>query len=427
MKDHEWWPLVPIREAEGAWLIDYNGKRYLDAVSSWWTQLLGHRHPSVVAALKDQLDRLDHVIFAGFTHEPAIRLAEKLTDIAPAGLSRVLYADSGSAAVEIALKMSFQYHVQCGRSRRRFVHLEGGYHGETLGALAVGDLGLYRDAFRPLLFDALCAPSPDAYRAAPGVDPQAHAAAALLALEQLFDAHRGQIAALIFEPLVQCAAGMRMHHPNYLSGLRRLCSAHGVHLIADEVAVGFGRTGTWFACHQGPIQPDFLCLSKGLSGGFLPLSAVLTSEATYAAFYDDYDRYRAFMHSHSYTGNPLACRAALAVCEHLLAEPVLARVQATSQLLATLLAPLRDRPQVSDVRVCGLIGAVEIAPDGNRQRSFAASERRGLRGYAHALERGVLLRPLGNVLYLMPPFCISDAELAFAVEVLAEAVDLATA
>lgn len=318
MREHpDTLPLVPIARGEGPWLIDHDGKRYLDAVSSWWTNLFGHAHPRIGAAIAQQATQLEQVMLAGFSHEPAVALAERLLAIAPrqAGrdpLAKVFYADNGSAGVEVALKMAFHYFRNRGEHHRtRFVALENGYHGETLGALSVGDIPLYRRVYAPLLTEALFAPSPDAYLAEDGQTAAQRAHQAADALATLFDQHPGEICAVILEPRLQCAGGMRMHDPVYLQRARELCDANGAFLIADEIATGFGRTGTMFACEQAGVMPDLLCLSKGLTGGFLPLSAVLATQALYDAFLDD-SRERAFLHSHSYTGNPLACAAALA-------------------------------------------------------------------------------------------------------------------
>ena len=430
-------PLVPIRRGRGAWLEGVDGRRYLDAVSSWWTCLLGHRHPRIVAALKDQLDRLDHVMLAGFTHEPAIELAEELVRIAPRAqpsalgprpLRRVFYADNGSSAIEVALKLSFHYWRNLGRGRRtRFIALTGGYHGETLGALSVTDVALYRSTYAPLLLQPIFAPSPDAYQRVPGERSGDCAQRRLGELRAILERHAHETCAVIVEPLVQCAGGMRMHDPSYLTGLRALCDTFDVHLIADEIAVGFGRTGTLFACEQGGIVPDFLCLSKGLTGGTLPLSAVLTTQTVYAAFYAEYSAGKAFLHSHSYTGNPIACRAALATLAVLRDEPVLERNRTLAARLATKLAPLVDHPRVADVRQTGMIAAVELVRDKATQEPFPAGERRGLRVYRHGLERGVVLRPLGNVVYFMPPYCITPDEIDFMVEVAIEGIEQAVA
>jgi len=432
MHDHETLPMVPIARAEGAWLYDHDGKRYLDAVSSWWTCLLGHRHPRIVAALKDQLDRLDHVMLAGFTHEPAIELAEALVAIAPraanddGALRRVFYADNGSSAVEVALKLSFHYWRNCGQGERtRFVALSGSYHGETLGALSVTDVALYRKTYAPLLLEPIFAPSPDAYDAAPGESAAACAERRLGELRAILERDARTIAAINVEPLVQCAGGMRMYDASYLTGLRALCDAFGVHLIADEIAVGFGRTGTLFACEQGGLAPDFLCLSKGLTGGTLPLSAVLTTNRVYDAFYAEYSAGKAFLHSHSYTGNPIACRAALATLSVLRDEPVLERNRTLAAHVAKGIAPLSSHPNVADVRQTGMIAAIELVRDKTTREPFAASERRGLRVYRHGLERGVVLRPLGNVVYFMPPFCITPDEIDFMIDAAIEGVDKA--
>lgn len=427
MHDHETLPLLPIVRAEGVWLYDADGRRYLDAVSSWWTNVFGHRHPRLVAALKDQLDTLDHVMLAGFTHEPALELAEELLRIAPPGLARVFYADNGSAAVEVALKMSFHYWRNQGRSsKQRFIALSGSYHGETLGALSVTDVALYRATYAPLLLQPIFTPSPDAYAAEPGESAAAVAARRLGELRQLLQQHATQTCAVIVEPLVQCAAGMRMYHPDYLTGLRALCDEFEVHLIADEIAVGFGRTGTLFACEQGGITPDFLCLSKGLTGGMLPLSAVLTTQDVYAAFYAEYRSGKAFLHSHSYTGNALACRAALATLGVFRDEPVLQRNRELAAHLARALEPLHAHPQVADVRQCGLIAAVELVRDRHTREPYPAEERRGLRVYRHGLEHGMVLRPLGNVVYFMPPYAITPEQIEAMVAVAAAGIDRAT-
>ncbi|MBS0194670.1 MAG: adenosylmethionine--8-amino-7-oxononanoate transaminase [Proteobacteria bacterium] len=421
-------PLLPIQSAQGAWLTDMQGQRYLDAVSSWWTCLFGHRDPRLVAALKTQLDELDHVLLAGFGHAPAIELAEELLRVAPSGLSKVFYADNGSAAVEVALKMAFHYYRNRGDGERtKFVALGNGYHGETLGALAVTDVPLYRRTYAPLLLEPLFAPSPDAYLAEPGEDAEACALRAAEGLRELLERQGRSVCALILEPLVQCAGGMRMYHPRYLTEVRRLCDAHGVLLIADEIATGFGRSGTLFACEHAGIAPDLMLLSKGLTGGMLPLSAVLATSAIHDAFYAEHAAGKAFLHSHSYTGNPLACSVARAVLRIFASNPVLADNRATAARMATLAAPLADHPHVAQVRQTGMILAIEMVADARSRKPFDASERRGLRAYRHALSRGVLLRPLGDVLYWMPPYCIDEDELALLATVTREAIDVASA
>lgn len=413
MHDHEALPPIPVRSAEGAWLEDFAGRRYLDAISSWWVNLFGHRHPRIVAALEAQLRRLDHVLLAGFTHEPAVQLAESLLAVAPPGLARVFYGDNGSSAIEIALKMSFHYWRNRGQEgKRRFIALRGGYHGETLGALGVTDVPLYRATYAPLLGDPIFVASPDAYDAEPGETAEQFALRMSEEMEAALARHAGECCAVIVEPLVQCAGGMRMHHPVYLARLREACNRHGVHLIADEIAVGFGRTGTLFACEQAGVSPDFLCLSKGLTGGVLPLSAVLTTQAVYDAFYAEHAAQRAFLHSHSYTGNAIACAAANATLELFREEPVLERNGALAAAMARELDAFRGLPHVADVRQCGMIAAIELARDGNRRTPFPWQERRGRRVYRHGLENGMLLRPLGDVVYFMPPYVVTEAEIA---------------
>ncbi len=422
---HDGAPLIPIRRGNGVWLEDFDGRRYLDAVSSWWTNLFGHANPRIGAAIARQAGQLEQVILAGFSHEPAIRLAEKLVAVTPDGLSRVFFADNGSAAVEVALKMSFHSHLNRGDSKRtRFVALSNSYHGETLGALAVTDIPLYRRTYAPLMMQPLFAPSPDAWLAAPGESAEACAERAADALAALFEQHGDSISALIVEPLVQCAGGMRMHHPRYLARARALCDAHGIHLIADEIAVGFGRTGTLFACEQAAITPDLICLSKGITGGFLPLAAVVATDAIYDSFLDA-SRERAFLHSHSYTGNPLACAAALESLAIFEDEQVLATNRRRAARMAELAAPLAAHPNVAEVRQTGMIVAFELIADRHSRTPYPATERRGQRAYRHALAHGVLLRPLGDVLYWMPPYCIGDDELIQLADVTAAAIEAA--
>src|SRR5690348_13979710 len=357
MRDHagaDALPMTPIVRGEGAWLVDANGRRYLDAVSSWWTNIFGHANPRIAAAIKDQLDRLEHVIFAGFTHEPAIQLAEELLRVAPPGFARVFFADNGSSAVEVALKMSFHYWRNLGLSRKtRFIALTGSYHGETLGALSVTDVPLYRATYAPLLHDPIFVASPDCFERAPGESWREHSLRRLDAMRTTLERHASEVCAVIVEPLVQCAGGMRMYDPVYLTLLREACDRHRVHLIADEVAVGFGRTGTLFACEQAGIRPDFMCLSKGLTAGYLPLSAVLTTAEVYAAFYDEYVKLSAFLHSHSFTGNPLACAAANASLQLLTAAGTLARNRALAAHLGERAATLADHDHVAEVRQRG--------------------------------------------------------------------------
>jgi adenosylmethionine-8-amino-7-oxononanoate aminotransferase len=427
MKDHEQLPLVPIRRGEGVWLEDFEGKRYLDAVSSWWVNLFGHANPRINRALKAQLDELEHVILAGFAHLPALELAERLVALTPPGLTRCFFSDNGSTAVEVALKMSYHYWRNVGETRRtRFVNLTNSYHGETLGALAAGDASLYKSTYEPLLMDMLTAPSPDCWQRAAGESCADYARRMIGPMRAILERHAEEVCAVLVEPLVQCAGYMRMYDPVYLTLLRQLCDRHRVHLILDEVAVGFGRTGTLFACEQAGISPDFLCLSKGLTGGYLPLAATLTTERVYEAFYDDYQTLRAFLHSHSYTGNPLGCRAALASLDIFEQDNVCAGNRELARAMAETTAHFADHPHVGEVRQRGMILAVELVRDRATKEPYPWQERRGLRVYRHALTRGVLLRPLGNVIYFMPPYVITPDEIRLLAEVAWEGIQLAT-
>lgn len=430
MKDHETLPLVPIKSGKGVWLEDFEGNHYIDAVSSWWVNIFGHANPQINARVKQQLDTLEHVMLAGFTHEPAVELAERLVQITPPGLSRCFYADNGSSAIEIALKMSFHYWLNTGHGEKtRFINLGNGYHGETLGALAVGDVALYKNTYEPLLLKPLTAPSPDCFQRETGVSWEDHSRAMFVYMEALLEAHAHETCAVIVEPLVQCAGNMRMYHPVYLELLREACDRHNVHLIADEIAVGFGRTGTLFACEQAGesgISPDFMCLSKGLTAGYLPLSVTLTTDDVYAAFYDDYQNLSAFLHSHSYTGNALACAAALATLDLFAASDVIGANRKLAQVMHDAAAPLADHPHVGEVRQTGMMMAIEMVKDKATREPFAWQDRRGIRVYRHALTRESLLRPLGDVVYLMPPYVISAEEIQHLLTVAAEGIDLAT-
>ncbi len=428
MKDHERLPMIPIARGSGVWLHDFDGNRYFDGISSWWVNLFGHANPRINAAVREQLDRLEHVMLAGFTHQPVLELSEALVRLLPAGLGRCFYADNGSAAVEVAVKMSFHYWQNRGRPRKcRFITLSNSYHGETLGALAVGDVELYKKVYQPLLMDVITVPSPDCHLREPGADWESHSRRMFVAMEQALSEHADEVAAVIVEPLVQCAGSMRMYHPVYLSLLREACDRHGVLLIADEIAVGFGRSGTMFACEQARIRPDFICLSKGLTGGYLPLSVVVTTEDVYQAFYDDYLRLNAFLHSHSYTGNPLACAAALATLAIFAEDDVIGRNRQIAARMAAATAALADHPHVAEVRQTGMILAIETVKDKASGERHDWRERRGLKAYEYALSRGALLRPLGNVIYLMPPYVIEPEQVVWLAEVARGAVDAACA
>jgi adenosylmethionine-8-amino-7-oxononanoate aminotransferase len=427
MKDLEWLPPIPVKRGEGVWLEDFEGNRFLDAVSSWWVNLFGHANPRINTAIKEQLDTLEHVILAGCTHQPVIELSERLVEVTPAGLEHCFYADNGSSGIEVALKMSYHYWRNTGKSKKtRYINLGNSYHGETLGALAVGDVALYKDTYQPLLLEPITVPSPDCFHRAEGVSWEEHSQAMFEHMEATLARHADEVCAVIVEPLVQCAGGMRMYHPIYLTLLREACDRFGVHLIADEIAVGFGRTGTLFACEQGGITPDFMCLSKGLTAGYLPLSVVLTTPEVYQAFYAEYDTLRAFLHSHSYTANPLGCRAALATLDLFAQEPVIERNRRLAEVMAEATAHLADHPHVGEVRQHGMILAMEMVKDKASKELFPWQERRGIRVYQHSLTRGALLRPLGNVVYFMPPYVIEEEQIRWLAQVATEGIDLAT-
>jgi adenosylmethionine---8-amino-7-oxononanoate aminotransferase len=394
-------PLI-VERAEGTDLIDVEGRRYIDGVSSLWCNVHGHRHPRIDAAIRKQLDSVAHSTMLGLSHRPGIELARRLAELAPPGLARVFYSDSGSTATEIALKMAFQYWRQRGEERPRFVALRMAYHGDTIGSVSVGGIDLFHSLYRPLLFDTL--------KAEPGD---------LDDMDRLLAAHAGHVAAVIMEPLVQGAAGMLMHPEGYLRGVRDLCDRHGVLLILDEVATGFGRTGRMFACEHESVAPDLLCLAKGITGGYLPLAATLATERIYEGFLGEFEELRTFFHGHTYTGNPLACAAALATLDVFEEERTLERLGPKMSLLAELLEPLGGHPAVREVRRCGFMVGIEL-------EEFPLSARMGHRVTLEARRRGAIVRPLGDVVVLMPPLAISVGELRRLVGIVGDAIEAAT-
>ncbi len=404
MKDYETVDLIAVKSGKGAYLFDYDGNRFLDAISSWWVNTLGHSNERINDAVKRQLDALEHTIFAGFTHKPAIDLAKKLVDLTPPKLQKVFFADNGSSAVEIALKMSFQYYKNQGEVRDIFISLENSYHGETMGALAVSDSGLYKDVFSEILLKTVQAPSP-------GLVSQD---VALEGMRSLLAQYRGRVSAVIIEPLIQCAGFMKMYDASYVKALHALCDEFGVFLIHDEIAVGFGRTGTMFAYEQAGITPDFLCLSKGITGGYLPLSVVMLSDEIYGAFYCDYSKGKSFMDSHSYTGNALACAAACATLDVFEQDGIIQKNQEKIRYIARLLEKFKTLGCVLDVRQKGMVAAVEL--------DFPPARRVGLEIAQKALKQGVLVRPLGNVLYFMPPYVFTNENLETMINVCFEIV-----
>jgi adenosylmethionine-8-amino-7-oxononanoate aminotransferase len=411
MQHHETVPLVAVQRGSGPWLYDHDGNRYLDAISSWWVNLFGHANPRINDALKQQLDTLEHAMLAGFTHEPVVVLSEKLSALTDGALGHCFYASDGSSAVEIALKMSFHsWRNQGFGSKQEFVCLKGGYHGETVGALGVTDVPIFRDAYDALLKPAHTLMSPDARQSIEGESADQVALRAAKELETLLQTRAAHISAVIIEPLVQCAGGMAMHTPVYIQEVRRLCTAFNVHFIADEIAVGCGRTGHFFACQHAAVWPDFLCLSKGISGGYLPLSLVMTRNDVYASFYSD-SIARGFLHSHSYTGNPLACRAALATLEIFEQDDVLAQNRVLAKRISNELAPLAAHAKVDHFRQQGMVWAFDAKVE---DAELAATFSR--RFFASALKHELLVRPIGTTVYVMPPYVLSDSDAGFLAE-----------
>ena len=413
MKDYEELPPMVIERAKGVWLYDVHGKKYLDIISSWWCNLFGHCNPTINQAVKEQIDRLEHVIFANFSNEPAIRLAEELARIVPKGLAKFHFNDNGSSAVEAGLKMCFQYHLQTGHpERQKFMCLSEGYHGETIGALSVGSLDLYAQMYKPMMMENIHVEAPDCFRCPYGEDRDHCQCECFEHAEKAFAAHGKETAAIIVEPLLQGSAGMRVYPPLYLKKLRKFCDETGVLLIADEIATGFGRTGRMFACDHAGIAPDVMTISKGLTGGYLPMSVTVTTQAIYDAFYADYSEGKAFVHSHTYAGNPLASAAALAVQRIFRTQPIFENASVNAKwLTARMEAELLPHPNVGEIRHIGLIHAFELVADKKTKAPLPAAKRTGYEIYRRALAHGLLLRPIGDVLYFNPPLNITQPEL----------------
>lgn len=412
MKQLEIAPPLAIARGEGPWLIDTEGNRYLDAISSWWVNLFGHCNPRINAALADQLGKIEHVMLAGATHAPVVDLSERLAKLT--GLGHAFYGSDGSSATEIALKMSAHFWRNAGRvEKNAFISLKNGYHGETVGALSVTDIPLFKRTYEPLLRHSVQMPTPDARRAESGESSEAFALRCADMLAAYLAEHAATTAAFIIEPLVQGAAGMAMYHPVYLSRARELCDRYDVHLIADEIAVGFGRTGPMFACEHAAVKPDLICLSKGITGGYLPLSAVLSTDTIYDAFYGDATA-RGFLHSHSYTGNPLACRAALAVLDIFETDQVIAANQTRAIEFTQALAEVAAHPRVRHFRHCGMIWAFEVA---DVTPQFAAHFHQA------ALAQGVFIRPIGDTVYVMPPYVTEVTDMSMLAKVLLRGVE----
>ncbi len=426
MKDYETLPPIVIERGEGINLYDINGKCYKDVISSWWCNLLGHCNPRINEAVKKQIDKLEHVIFANFSHKTVIELCQELMKVLPKGLCKFNFADNGSSAIEMALKMSFQYHYQTGNpQKKRFMALTDAYHGETLGALAVGGVDLYSQIYKPIMMDVIRIQAPDCFRCKYGQCREICNCQCFECAEEEFKKYGNETAAIIVEPLLQGSAGMKIYPPLYLKKLRELCNKYNVHLIADEIATGYGRTGKMFACdHAGVnegISPDIMCLSKGLTGGYMPMAIAITTQEIYDAFYDDYLKGKAFMHSHTYAGNPLACSAAVEVLKILREEKIIEKANSKAeyfnQIIREKFLPLKN---VGEVRSIGLINAIELVKDKDTKESLDSTKRTGYQIYKKALEKGVLLRPLGDVIYFNPPLIIEKEDMDFVTDIALE-------
>ena len=422
MKDYETLPPVVVERGEGINLYDINGKVYKDVISSWWCNLLGHCNPKISNAIKEQVDTLEHVIFANFTHKPAIKLCQQLSEIVPKGLCKFNFADNGSAAVEMSLKMSFQYHNQTGTPKKtRFMALSDAYHGETIGALAVGGVDLYSEIYKPLLLDVIRIDGPDCFRCPYGKCRDNCQCECFEKAQKSFEQYADEVAAIIVEPLLQGSAGMKVYPPLYLKKLRNLCDKYNVHLIADEIATGFGRTGKMFAFDHAGVSPDIMCISKGLTGGYMPMAITITTQKIYDAFYDDYLKGKAFMHSHTYSGNPLACAAALAVLDILKNEKIIEKAKEKAIYFNQIIKEkFLEHKNVGEVRQIGLINAIELVKDKQTKEPLDYRLRTGYQIYKKALEKGVLLRPLGDVIYFNPPLIIEKEDMDFTTDIASE-------
>ena len=427
MKDHEKIPLIPIKSGKGVWLEDFDGKKYIDAISSWWVNIFGHSNGYINSKIVQQLKKLEHVLLAGFTHEPAVKLAERLIAMSPAKINKCFFTDNGSSAIDAAMKMSFHFWKNIGyKKKRKFIALSNSYHGETIGSLSVSNIDLYKKTYKSLMKDTIIVPSPDCYNKKENETNKEYTTRMFSFMLDAIKRNHKSVCAVIIEPLVQCAGYMRMYHPIYLKLLRDACDEYDIHLIADEIAVGFGRTGTMFGYEQSKITPDIICLSKGITGGYLTLSTILTSNKIYNAFYDEYTKLNAFLHSHSYTANPLACTAANASLDLFEKKAIIEKNKSKSKYIKEQLMCMNSHNNVGDIRQTGMINAVEMVKDKHKRIPFDWKERRGIKAYKYALENNVLLRPLGNVMYFMPPYVIKKNEIDHVINVMEGAINIAT-
>jgi adenosylmethionine-8-amino-7-oxononanoate aminotransferase len=427
MKDHEKIPLIPIKEGKGVWLKDYDNNKYIDAISSWWVNLFGHSNPYINKKIIKQLEKLEHVLLAGFTHMPALTLAERLISLSPKNISKCFFADNGSSAIDAAMKMSHHYWINQGYNKKtKFISLSNSYHGETLGSLSVSNIDLYKKTYKNLMKDTIVVDTPDCYLKNDTHTDKEHTRLMFDKMLKAIEKNHKVTSAVILEPLVQCAGYMRMYHPIYLKLLREACDKYKLHLIADEIAVGFGRTGTMFAYEKSKITPDIICLSKGITGGYMTLSTILTNDNIYNAFYDEYIKLNAFLHSHSYTANPLACTAANASLDLFEKNNVINNNKILSEYILKSFTEISKHPNVSDVRQHGMITAIELVKNKSKKIPYNWKERRGLRAYEYGLKNNVLIRPLGNVIYFMPPYIIKKKEIDKVINVIHGAIDVAT-
>ncbi|HSA06224.1 MAG TPA: adenosylmethionine--8-amino-7-oxononanoate transaminase [Candidatus Gastranaerophilales bacterium] len=418
MKDYETDSPLIIDRGEGIYIWDIQGNKYIDAISSWWVNTLGHSRPRLNEALKQQLEKIEHVLLAGFSHVPAIELAEKLIKLMPDNLTRVFYSDNGSTAVEVALKMAYQYCQQSGKIKKtKFVALKNSYHGDTIGAVSVGGIDVYHKIYKPMLFDIHQAESPYCYRCLFEKEKNACNIECLSSVEEIFKKYSDEIAGIIVEPLAQAAAGMIIYPAEYLKKLRKLCDEYDVLLIDDEVAMGFGRTGKMFAFEHAGIAPDLVCLAKGLTAGYLPMAVTIASEKIYQAFYDDYDKLKTFFHGHSFTGNPLAASVAVENLKIFEDEKIIESIQPKIKVLGENLQKFKEFDCVGDIRHIGMIGAVEIVKNKTTKEQYEFKDRIGSKIYREALNNGAVLRPLGSVVYFMPPYVITEEEIEHMIDI----------
>ena len=419
MKDYETLPPIVIEKGEGINLYDINGKVYKDVISSWWCNLLGHCNPRINQAVKKQIDTLEHVIFANFSHKAVITLCQELIKVLPKGLCKFNFADNGSSSIEMALKMSFQYHYQTGNTqKKRFMALSDAYHGETLAALAVGGVDMYSELYKPIMMDVIRIEAPDCYRCKWGKCRENCNCECFIKAEEEFEKHGTETAAIIIEPLLQGSAGMKIYPPLYIKKLRKICDKYNVHLIADEIATGYGRTGKMFAFDHAQVSPDIMCLSKGLTGGYMPMAIAITTQEIYDAFYDDYLKGKAFMHSHTYSGNPLACSAAVEVLKILREEIIIEKANQKSIYFNNIIKEkFLNHKNVGEVRSIGLINAIELVKNKNTKEPLDYKNRTGYQIYKKALEKGVILRPLGDVIYFNPPLIIEQNDMDFVTDI----------